>query len=51
MKGKADDVELVAGDILLVPSSNAKKFSQRTVDALIQVATVALSSAVITGAL
>lgn len=50
-KGKTPDVELLAGDILVVPSSSSKKFSQRALDAAIQVATVAMSAALISGAL
>ncbi|HWE48839.1 MAG TPA: polysaccharide biosynthesis/export family protein [Bryobacteraceae bacterium] len=51
MKGKIDDVQLVPGDILVVPSSGTKKASQRALDAAIQVATVVLSTSVVTGAL
>ncbi len=50
-KGKTPDVELLAGDILVVPSSSAKKFSQRAIEAAIQAATVAMSAAVVSGAL
>lgn len=50
-KGKSPDVELLAGDILVVPSSTSKKFSQRALEAAIQAATVAMSAAVVSGAL
>jgi polysaccharide export outer membrane protein len=41
--GKADDVSLMAGDILFVPSSNAKRASMRAAEAAVQVGTMALT--------
>jgi polysaccharide export outer membrane protein len=38
MAGKAADVQLHAGDILFVPTSNAKKAGYRTIEAMIQAA-------------
>jgi polysaccharide biosynthesis/export protein len=51
MKGKSEDVELMAGDILVVPSSSAKKATQRALEAAIQAGTVILSTGIISGAL
>jgi polysaccharide biosynthesis/export protein len=41
--GKADDVSLMAGDILFVPGSNAKRASMRAAEAALQVGTMALT--------
>jgi polysaccharide export outer membrane protein len=41
--GKADDVSLIAGDILFVPGSNAKRASMRAAEAALQVGTMALT--------
>lgn len=51
MRGKANDVELAPGDILVVPSSNTKKAAQRALEAAIQAGTVILSTGIISGAL
>jgi polysaccharide export outer membrane protein len=41
--GKADDVSLMAGDILFVPGSNTKRASIRAAEAAVQVGTMALT--------
>lgn len=41
--GKADDVSLIAGDILFVPGSNTKQASIRAAEAAVQVGTMALT--------
>ncbi len=51
MTGKRSDVDLVAGDILVIPPSNMKKAAQRALEAAIQMGTVIVSSGVISGAL
>jgi len=51
MKGKTDDVQLLPGDILVVPSSNTKKATQRALEAAIQLATVVMSASLVSGAL
>jgi polysaccharide export outer membrane protein len=51
MNGKAGDIELLAGDILVVPPSNMKKATQRALETAIQVGTVILSAGVMSGAL
>jgi polysaccharide export outer membrane protein len=49
MSGKAEDVQLVAGDILFIPSSASKKATLRALEAAIQLGTVILSSGVVNG--
>jgi polysaccharide export outer membrane protein len=49
MNGKSSDIDLLAGDILFVPSSNAKKVTLRALEAAIQAGTVILSSGVVNG--
>ena len=51
MKGKAEDPELRAGDILVVPSSNMKKAAQRALEAAIQAGTVVVASGIVGGVL
>ena len=51
MTGKATDIDLLAGDILVVPPSNMKKAAQRALDTAIQIGTVVVSAGVISGAL
>lgn len=51
MSGKANDIEMIAGDILVVPSSNMKKAAQRALDAAIQMGTVVVSGGILSGAL
>jgi polysaccharide export outer membrane protein len=51
MNGKTDDIQLLPGDILVVPTSSSKKATQRAVEAAIQLATVVLSASIVTGAL
>ena len=41
--GKADDVSLMAGDILFVPGSSTKRASIRAAEAAVQVGTMALT--------
>ena len=36
MQGKADDLPLLAGDILFVPDSNGKRITARSIEAVIQ---------------
>lgn len=45
--GKADDVPLLAGDILFVPGSNAKRASIRAAEAAIQMGTMALTYGIV----
>jgi polysaccharide export outer membrane protein len=47
MNGKAEDVQLLAGDILFVPGSAAKKASVRAIEAAVQAGTVILTYGVI----
>ena len=47
MNGKAEDVQLLAGDILFVPGSAAKKASVRAIEAAVQAGTVMLTYGVI----
>jgi hypothetical protein len=47
MNGKGEDVPLSAGDILFIPSSNAKKASLRALEAAIQTGTLILTYGVI----
>jgi polysaccharide export outer membrane protein len=51
MNGKAEDVQLVAGDILFIPVSASKKATIRALEAAIQVGTVLLTSGVVNGTL
>jgi polysaccharide biosynthesis/export protein len=51
MTGKTNDIEMVPGDILVVPSSNTKKAAQRAIEAAIQMATFIMTASVTTGAL
>lgn len=39
--GKAEDVQLVAGDILYVPGSNGKRMTTRALEAIVQMGTMA----------
>ncbi len=45
--GKADDVQLVAGDILFVPGSDTKRITARAAEAAVQMGTVMLSYGII----
>jgi polysaccharide export outer membrane protein len=45
--GKADDVSLMAGDILFVPGSNTKRASVRAAEAALQMGTMALTYGII----
>lgn len=45
--GKADDVPLIAGDILFVPGSDAKRASARAAEAALQAGTMALTYGII----
>jgi len=47
MKGQTEDVQLLAGDILFVPGSAAKKASVRALEAAVQAGTVILTYGVI----
>jgi polysaccharide biosynthesis/export protein len=47
MKGQAQDVQLLAGDILFVPGSAAKKASIRALEAAVQAGTVILTYGVV----
>jgi polysaccharide export outer membrane protein len=40
MQGKANDLPLAAGDILVVPDSSGKKVTARAIEALVQVGTI-----------
>jgi polysaccharide export outer membrane protein len=51
MAGKSDDIQLMAGDILVVPPSAMKKAAQRALEAAIQIGTVVVSSGAIAGTL
>ena len=51
MHGDSEDVQLMAGDILVIPSSNTKKAAQRALEAAIQIGSVILSSGVVNGTL
>ncbi|HYA18789.1 MAG TPA: polysaccharide biosynthesis/export family protein [Bryobacteraceae bacterium] len=51
MSGQANDMQLMAGDILVVPSSNTKKAAQRALDTAIQLGTVIVSGGILSGAL
>lgn len=49
--GKVDDVQLHAGDILVIPSSVTKKAAQRAIEMAVQIGTVILSAGVVNGRL
>jgi polysaccharide export outer membrane protein len=51
MSGKANDVQLVAGDILVVPPSNAKKAAQKALEVAIQMGTMVMTTGVVAGTL
>jgi polysaccharide export outer membrane protein len=51
MAGKTNDVEMMAGDILVVPSSNTKKAAQRALEAAIQIGTIITTSGLVNGTL
>jgi polysaccharide export outer membrane protein len=51
MSGQANDMQLMAGDILVVPSSSSKKAAQRALDTAIQMGTVIVSGGILSGAL
>lgn len=51
MRGESQDVQLMAGDILVIPASNTKKAAQRALEAAIQIGTVILSSGLVNGTL
>jgi polysaccharide export outer membrane protein len=51
MTGKSNDVQMMAGDILVVPPSSTKKAAQRALEMAIQVGTVVMTSGLATGAL
>jgi polysaccharide export outer membrane protein len=51
MKGKSEDVQLVAGDILFIPGSASKRATIRAIEAAIQIGTIMLSSGVVNGTL
>ena len=51
MSGQSSDVELVSGDILVVPPSSMKKAAQRALDTAIQMGSVILSATIVSGAL
>jgi polysaccharide export outer membrane protein len=40
MQGKADDLPLLAGDILVVPDSSGKRVTSRAIEAMIQLGTI-----------
>jgi hypothetical protein len=40
MNGKADDVALAAGDILVIPDSSGKRVTTRAIEAVIQAGTI-----------
>lgn len=45
--GKADDIDLLAGDILFVPGSDSKRISARAAEAALQAGTMALTYGVV----
>jgi polysaccharide export outer membrane protein len=47
MNGKTEDVQLLAGDILFVPGSGAKKASARAIEAAVQASTLILTYGII----
>ena len=51
MAGKTSDVQLIPGDILVVPSSNTKKAAQRALEVAIQMGTMITTTGLATGAL
>jgi polysaccharide export outer membrane protein len=51
MKGKTEDVQLIAGDILFIPGSTSKKATLRALEAAIQIGTMMLTSGVVSGAI
>ncbi len=49
MKGQSPDVQLMAGDILVVPSSVSKKAIQRAIEVAVQIGSVILSAGIVNG--
>ncbi len=45
--GKADDVQLIAGDILFIPGSTTKRMSTKAIEAAVQMGTMALTYGIV----